>query len=228
MQQSLRVVWPNECALARRAPYLRTTTMTVVHGSDIKSEEMALAPEPNIKWTVHGEPFHIVDSASVTEAYIIYAVEVRMRQRATARFETIQTRVDEFLLSSFERFTLPSVLTGWEEVPELASSVERIIVAESACPMSSLRLEDTSLQIHVYQTSDSDPFEEYSSFNNGNSGEDDTMAASVCELPNQNLDGLWDSLIYADDIKLKLLDYIHATLVFSDANVDCGLRTILI
>ncbi|KAF9498552.1 P-loop containing nucleoside triphosphate hydrolase protein [Pleurotus eryngii] len=177
--------------------------MTVVPCNDIKSEGMALAPEPNIKWTVH--------------------VEVRMRQRATARFETIQTRVYEFLLSSFERFTLPSVLTGWEEVPELASSVERIIVAESACPMSSLRLEDTSLQIHVYQTSDSDPFEEYSSFNNGNSGEDDTMAASVCELPNQNLDGLWDSLIYADDIKLKLLDYIHATLVFSDANVDFNL-----
>ncbi|KDQ29138.1 hypothetical protein PLEOSDRAFT_1011362, partial [Pleurotus ostreatus PC15] len=150
-------------------------------------------------------------------------VEVRMRQRATARFETVQARVNEFLLSSFERFTLPSVLTGWEEVPELASSVERIIVAESACPLSSLRLEDTSLQVHVYQTSDSDPFEEYSSFNNGNSGEDDTMAASVCELPNQNLDGLWDSLIYADDIKLKLLDYIHATLVFSDANVDFNL-----
>ena len=153
-------------------------------------------------------------------------VEVRMRQRATARFETIQNRVNEFLQSSFERFTLPSVLTGWEEVPELASSVERIIVAESACPMPSLRLEDMSLQIHVYQTSDSDPFEEYSSFNNsGSSGEDDTMAASVCELPNQSLDGLWDSLIYADDIKLKLLDYIHATLVFSDANVDCGSRT---
>ncbi|KAF4574782.1 hypothetical protein EYR40_005480 [Pleurotus pulmonarius] len=178
--------------------------MTVVHSSDIKSEEMALAPESNMKWTVH--------------------VEVRMRQRATARFETIQNRVNEFLQSSFERFTLPSVLTGWEEVPELASSVERIIVAESACPMSSLRLEDMSLQIHVYQTSDSDPFEEYSSFNNsGSSGEDDTMAASVCELPNQNLDGLWDSLIYADDIKLKLLDYIHATLVFSDANVDFNL-----
>ncbi|KNZ74410.1 Thyroid receptor-interacting protein 13 [Termitomyces sp. J132] len=49
------------------------------------------------------------------------------------------------------------------------------------------------------------------------------MAASVCELPNSTWEGLWDSLIYADDIKLKLLDYIHATLLLSDANVDFNL-----
>lgn len=47
------------------------------------------------------------------------------------------------------------------------------------------------------------------------------MAATMTELPNRSWDGLWDSLIYADDIKLKLLDYINATLAFSDANVDC-------
>lgn len=47
------------------------------------------------------------------------------------------------------------------------------------------------------------------------------MAASACELPCIAWEGLWDSLIYSDNIKLKLLDYIHATLVLSDANVDC-------
>lgn len=34
--------------------------------------------------------------------------------------------------------------------------------------------------------------------------------------------GLWDSLIYSDGVKLKLLDYIHATLVLSDAGIDCA------
>ena len=79
-----------------------------------------------------------------------------------------------------------------------------------------------SLQIHVYQPSQSDSFEEFSNSTPGSGGDDDnTMAASVCELPNIGWEGLWDSLIYADEIKLKLLDYIHATLVLSDANVDC-------
>jgi hypothetical protein len=30
-----------------------------------------------------------------------------------------------------------------------------------------------------------------------------------------------DSLVYHDDIKPKLLNYIYATLLLSDANVDC-------
>ena len=53
----------------------------------------------------------------------------------------------------------------------------------------------------------------------------DTLAASICELPNRGWEGLWNSLIYSGDIKLKLLDYIHATLILSDANVDCGFHS---
>ncbi|KAJ8515981.1 hypothetical protein ONZ45_g6657 [Pleurotus djamor] len=158
-----------------------------------------------------------------TEAHSEWTVhiEVRVKPRATTRFETIKGHVHDFLTASYERFALPSTLTGWEDVPELASVVERMIAAESSCPASSISIDNAVLQIHVYQTSDNDPYEEFS--NSTDKDEDETMAASVCELPNNNLDGLWDSLIYADDIKLKLLNYIHATLMFSDANVDFNL-----
>jgi hypothetical protein len=123
-------------------------------------------------------------------------------------------------IASFDRIGFPSTLTGWQDIPELASSVERIAASESSCPSSTLSLEEIALQIHVYQPSDADSFEEFSN-NTGVKDDDDTTAASVSDLPNRSWEGLWDSLIYADDIKLKLLDYIHATLVFSDANVDC-------
>lgn len=82
-------------------------------------------------------------------------------------------------------------------------------------------MEEMNIQIHVYKPSDGDAFEEFSNSSGNVNDDDDTMAASLCELPNRSHEGLWDSLIYADDIKMKLLDYIHATLVFSDANVDC-------
>jgi hypothetical protein len=127
-----------------------------------------------------------------------------------------------YITSSYDRISLPSTLEGWEDEPDLALSVERIVVSESACPSSSLSLDEMSIQIHVYQPCDSDSFEEFSN-DNGGSGSDgeEVMAASVCELPNRNWEGLWDSLIYADNVKMKLLDYIHATLVLSDANIDC-------
>ncbi|KAF9449918.1 AAA-domain-containing protein [Macrolepiota fuliginosa MF-IS2] len=169
--------------------------------------DATVAPAPSdviIRWPIH--------------------VEVRLQPRASARFDTIRNLVQSFMMSH-DRFGIPSVLEGWKDVSELASSVEHINVCESPCSKQSLSLEEMILHIHVYQPSDGDSFEEFSNSNGlgGGGDEDDTMAASVCELPNKSWEGLWDSLIYAGDIKLKLLDYIHATLLLSDANVDSNL-----
>lgn len=123
---------------------------------------------------------------------------------------------------SFDAIALPSTLKKWESISELASSVEQIIICESSCPFPTLNTKDINLQVHVYQPSDSESFEEFAAAS-GSQDDDDSMAATVCELPNRLWNGLWDSLIYNDDIKMKLLDYIHATLIFSDANVDCEL-----
>ncbi|KAJ4472279.1 P-loop containing nucleoside triphosphate hydrolase protein [Lentinula aciculospora] len=147
-------------------------------------------------------------------------VEVRLQSRSTSRFETIRTHVHAWM-RSFDRINLSSSLDGWEDVPELAASVERIVTSESACPSQSLPVDEMALQIHVYQPCDSDASEEFS--NSTSEDDDETMAATVRELPNRSWEGLWDSLIYEDNIKMKLLDYIHATLVFSDANVDFNL-----
>jgi hypothetical protein len=152
----------------------------------------------------------------------IRVVEVRLKTRASARFETIRSLVHAYA-TSLQRIHLPSILEGWEDVPELGASVEHIAVCEAQCPSPSLSVDEMALQVHVYQPSDSDAFEEFSNSAGGRNEDDDTMAASVCELPNRSYEGLWDALIYAGNIKMKLLDYIHATLVFSDANVDCML-----
>lgn len=122
---------------------------------------------------------------------------------------------------SHDRIGLPSVLDGWQDISELATSVEIICACESSCPKPSLALEEIIFHVHVYQPSDGDSFEEFSNGIGSRDDEDDTTAASICELPNKSWEGLWNSLIYAGDIKLKLLDYIHATLLLSDANVDC-------
>jgi pachytene checkpoint protein 2 len=128
--------------------------------------------------------------------------------------------VHQYITSSFSHLYLPSTLQGWEDVPLLAASVERIAAAESPCPSTSLPLEQTELHIHVYQPTDADTFEELAGVNGRNDSEEVTTA-SVRELPSTGWEGLWESLIYSDDIKSKLLDYIYATVVFSDAGVDC-------
>jgi pachytene checkpoint protein 2 len=101
----------------------------------------------------------------------------------------------------------------------LASSVEQIAACESSSPTSYLPVAQASLQIHVYQPTDSDTVDGFSA--GLSSDGEDVTAASVCELPSRQLEGLWDSLIFSDDTKSRLLDYIYATVLFSDANVDC-------
>lgn len=135
--------------------------------------------------------------------------------------DVIQDRVRNYITTSFDRLSIPSVLIGWDVDPTLASSVERIAVSESPCPLTtSLSLTEISLQIHTYQPSENDTIEEYS--NGPADGGEGVLAASVCELPCRSWEGLWEGLIYADNVKLKLLDYIYATLILSDANVDCA------
>lgn len=168
-------------------------------------------------WPVHS-PYRILS------LYMLYSnefklVEVCVSPAATSRFDTIRNTVHNYLTTSLTHIYLPSVIQGWEEIPLLASSVSRISASESPCPSPSLSLEKISLQVHVYQPSDADAFEELASGGGGDSEE--IMAASVCELPSLAWEGLWESLIYADNIKSRLLDYIYATVIFSDANVDC-------
>lgn len=155
----------------------------------------------------------------------IIPVEVQLQHKAALRFDTVRNLVHEYIESgSFDRIVLSSPLPGWEDIPELATSVEKITVSESVCASNTIRLQEAVFQIHVYQPSNADTFEEFSNTVGARDGDaDDTVAACICELPNRNLEGLWDSLIYADNIKIKLLDYIHATFILSDANVDLNL-----
>lgn len=130
------------------------------------------------QWTVHGVSLGSFGCQRLTMS----SVEVRLQPRATARFETIRGRIFEWI-HSFDRINLASTLEGWEDIPELASSVERVVVSESSCPSHSLHISEMSLQIHVYQPSDTDSFEEFNNASTGTREDDDnTMAASVCEL----------------------------------------------
>ncbi|KAG2158868.1 P-loop containing nucleoside triphosphate hydrolase protein [Suillus bovinus] len=152
-------------------------------------------------------------------------VEVRLSTKSRRRVDVIQGLVRNFIINNYDPIQLPSILDGWQTDPTLASSVDRIAISESASPSMSLRLKEVSLEIHAYQPHEADAVEEYANGTPGRDGEENMLAASVCELPCKAWEGLWDGLIYADNIKLKLLDYIHATFVLSDADVDFNLVT---
>jgi len=70
--------------------------------------------------------------------------------------------------------------------------------------------------IHVFQLQEEDSVEET------RPGED-VPSFHQWLLPSSRLDGLWDSLIFDSGIKVKLLEYINTTFLFSDRMVDNNL-----
>jgi hypothetical protein len=153
-------------------------------------------------------------------------VEVRLVSTSSARLDTIRELVRSFIQKQTESILLPSVLNGWQEDSILVSAVERIAVCElpaatlnvsSGLPCS-LPISQISPQIHVYACSATDEDNDF--ITKGEEGED-ILAASDTELPNRHWEGLWESLLYPDDIKSNLLNYIYTTVVFSNAGVDC-------
>lgn len=120
-------------------------------------------------------------------------------------------------------FVFPAETPGpanawWDGVP---TCFRRTALSAAAVP-----LDDVSLVIHVYQPPSSSRLTEFSTSPNADEdGDADVPAASVLELPSLSLEGVWDSLIYEGNVKEKLLNYIHSTMLFSDAAVDFNIVT---
>ncbi|XP_052061155.1 pachytene checkpoint protein 2 homolog [Mytilus californianus] len=74
-------------------------------------------------------------------------------------------------------------------------------------------LTGNNIQIHVYQLQDDGPGTE-------ELDDEDLAAANHWLLPSTDFHGMWDSLVFDDDIKGNLLNYAATTLLFSDRKVD--------
>ncbi|CAE6443166.1 unnamed protein product [Rhizoctonia solani] len=148
-------------------------------------------------------------------------VEVRVNHRSGVRHDMIRSAVEAFILKNHEYINIPNTFQDWAGDPVLEDDVELIHVTESAAPTSELPISAANLLIHVYQPTDG-PIEDQ--FTGGGDDDDEAIVVTtVCELPSRVWEGLWDTLIYEDNIKMRLLDYIYATLVFSDANIDSNI-----
>ncbi|KAG8768177.1 hypothetical protein FRC12_005729 [Ceratobasidium sp. 428] len=130
----------------------------------------------------------------------------------------IRSAVETFLPQSNDMISIPMTVVGWHEHPILGQEVELIRVTESASPSQELPISSVNPIVHVYQTVDSGFEDQFAT--GGEEGDETPVVATVCELPSRVWEGLWDTLVYEDDIKSRLLDYIYATMLFSDANVD--------
>ncbi|SNX86604.1 related to PCH2 - putative ATPase [Melanopsichium pennsylvanicum] len=151
-------------------------------------------------------------------------IEVRLHPDSTATDASIRAETISYLSRNCPTLTADTELLSWPQSPFLSANVDRIRIAEISSAIPSVPTSLAKVEVHVYQPPLSDIVDEFSAADpSSDDTADETTAASVSELPNRTLDGVWDTLVYSDGIKPKLLNYIYTTLLFSDANVNFNL-----
>ncbi|KAG9283799.1 hypothetical protein AMEX_G2607 [Astyanax mexicanus] len=143
-------------------------------------------------------------------------IEVHVKSESTVRRAEVRTHI----LPLLDRHSLVTGSYKWTEFDDefLRKNVESIAVVDMDV-LSKIDLRTTNLCIHIFSLSDDGP-------STLNLEEDEELsAANHWLLPAAELHGIWESLIYEEDIKTQLLNYVSTAIFFSDKNVDSNLIT---
>uniref|UniRef100_W5LLG0 Pachytene checkpoint protein 2 homolog n=1 Tax=Astyanax mexicanus TaxID=7994 RepID=W5LLG0_ASTMX len=145
------------------------------------------------------------------------------QQLSEDSFTVVRAEVRTHILPLLDRHSLVTGSYKWTEFDDefLRKNVESIAVVDMDVLSVSekIDLRTTNLCIHIFSLSDDGP-------STLNLEEDEELsAANHWLLPAAELHGIWESLIYEEDIKTQLLNYVSTAIFFSDKNVDSNLIT---
>jgi hypothetical protein len=114
------------------APHATDVLMTSTSPTKASSINQALngdEEDEKPKWPVHSEYPRVHRGADLILDF--FTVEVRLKTRSTARFDTVRDCVHQYLASD-ESIYLPSAVTGWETNNYLREHIEVINACESS------------------------------------------------------------------------------------------------
>lgn len=145
----------------------------------------------------------------------IYHVEICQNPHSTAIKADIILHVKQ-LFAGNNLSPGDLLLTDFTE-DFLRQHVKKVAISDTKLSQhETLDLRNSTLHYHVYQLQEGGPgLEELE--------DEDLAAASHWILPSRDFDGLWESLLFDEDIKTKLLSYAATTLLFTDKSVDTNI-----
>ncbi|KAI9739754.1 MAG: hypothetical protein M1834_006474 [Cirrosporium novae-zelandiae] len=156
----------------------------------------------------------------------ILHIEARLRQgHHILQLERIAESVAKWLLTEFNNLMIGQEVLGWELLDE-AQSLESIravdISGVSRCDPPIYELSEVDIEVQAFQLNPSRPedlHKDHSQDEEHNSGTD-IPQARVMELPSQDLDKIWDSLIYDTPIPNLLLRFVTRMMKLSSRISD--------
>ncbi|RDD47280.1 Pachytene checkpoint protein 2-like protein [Trichoplax sp. H2] len=155
---------------------------------------------------------NIYDSLPVINAQSAY-FEVIQKIDSHAISDEIESRVRAILLQ-LDKISTEFELEQFQD-DFLTDNIESIKISDMGASYQMVNLTNCKIIINVFQLHQDEPADE-----GLNDDDENIVAARHWILPSTYLHDTWDSLIYEDNIKAKLLSYISTTLLFSDKKVN--------
>ncbi|OZJ02706.1 hypothetical protein BZG36_03851 [Bifiguratus adelaidae] len=146
-------------------------------------------------------------------------VEVCLKPHSNIRFEQVQLYVEKYIRDTTTVLFPHSAINDFAGSSVLLEHVDmiRICEANEATHIDCIRTETATLNIHVYQLSESEGIDEYDS---ASEEQVDVATSHHLTLPAHSLEGLWENLIFEENIKSRLLEYVYTAMLFSDKAVN--------
>ncbi|KAK9246300.1 P-loop containing nucleoside triphosphate hydrolase protein [Lipomyces tetrasporus] len=179
---------------------------------DIKTSSGQLIPPPTATNPISTTTIHL---------------EVLLKSETTQRYSRIRALVSSFIQDNFAALRLNMVIcpSSYDDCGSLAQKVERISVVEIQGPRPTSDIipvtKACKFDVHVYELREQvESFAPDLELSPVTIDDEGTIAATVSELPCRNIDGLWESLVFDEDIKHRLLHFMSTIMLFSDRQVN--------
>ena len=177
--------------------------------SDMDAESPAVASPAK-------KPRHAVDESKRN-----VTLNACLRPTSTATHEDVREQIlawlrrDSVTLRPSGGFlVLPQGVDVLEHVDNVTVNYDEKLPGDDADPIYGH--EDLNLTVNVFQLNEDGAGEEMD-------GEDDIATYKEWVLPSRDFHGMWESLVYGDDVKLRLTKYAGNALLFSQRGVDPNL-----
>lgn len=177
--------------------------------SDMDAESPAVAsPSKKPRHAVEESKRNVTLNACLRPTSTATHEDVREQILAWLRRDSVTLRPSGGFL------VLPTGVDILEHIDNVTVNYDEKLPGDDADPIYGL--EDLNLAVNVFQLNEDGAGEEMD-------GEDDIATYKEWVLPSRDFHGMWESLVYGDDVKLRLTKYAGNALLFSQRGVDPNL-----
>jgi hypothetical protein len=177
--------------------------------SDMDAESPAVAsPSKKPRHAVEESKRNVTLNACLRPTSTATHEDVREQILAWLRRDSVTLRPSGGFL------VLPTGVDILEHIDNVTVNYDEKLPGDDADPIYGH--EDLNLAVNVFQLNEDGAGEEMD-------GEDDIATYKEWVLPSRDFHGMWESLVYGDDVKLRLTKYAGNALLFSQRGVDPNL-----